>query len=315
MNDVLSMLNSLGTRNLWMAWTDARKQDVKLARRQKEGAMLKMPDQVYAKVDAVVVFRQLGVKVQMDTVGLEDYYEWLDRTASTIGLRVGGARVVEKTDARVSPPLNTAIYYDTPDYRILPTGALIRTSCNAITHAFCAFKDAENDQGVREDHRYVFQGDEKQLIQLAPSSEAAVAIVMRLLTRSDIVHPGTYLERSLGIRAWDLTPAISLEDLRYTFFVWLDGRDALRCSLDRYAVSNLRLPEGERPMGPLAEAEISIYPRIDSTTARDPRVVELITALQEDLCREFGVSVTKEIKYQRSARALGISSPLRPNRT
>jgi len=265
---------------------------------------LEMPDQVYANVDGIVVFKQLGVKICMDTVGKEDYYEWLDRASSTIGRRITGATVVEKPDARVLPPLNTAIYYDTLDYRVLPTGSLIRTSCNRITHAFCAFKNARDEHGIREDYRYVFQGDEKRLIQLAPNSDEAVAIVLRLLCRKDIVQPGTYFERSMAIQCEDLSPTVCLEDLRYTFFVWLDGQDTLRCSLDQFDVSNLRLPEGERTTRHLAEVELSIYPRIDPKVARDPRVVELITVLEKDLCSEFRVSVTKDIKYQRAARAL-----------
>jgi hypothetical protein len=268
---------------------------------------LKMPEVVYMKIDSIVVFRQLGIKIPMDTIKRADYFVWLDRMSSTIGSLVSGAQIVEKTEARVAPPLNTAIYYDSRDYGILPTGALLRTSCNRITHAFCAFKDSQSPDGVRKDHRFVFEGKEKKLIQDAPSSEAAVAVVKHLLCRKDIVQPGTYLERALGIRAEDLSPAICLDDLRYTFFVWLDGRDALRCSLDQFDVSDLRLPEGERTTRRLAEIEISIYPRIDDIVAGDPRTIELINVLQESLFREFGARVTREIKYQRSASALMLS--------
>jgi hypothetical protein len=259
------------------------------------------------------LFKQVGVKVTMDAACQQAYFAWLDRTSSTIALRVPGARIVEKKDARVSPPLNAAVYYDTADYRILPTGALLRTSCNVITHAFCAFKSPVDDNGVREDHRYVFDGEDKSVIQRAPSSTRAVAVVMRLLARTDITHPGTYLQRSLGIPPTDLTPAISLDDLRYTFFVWLDGLDALRCSFDRFVVNNLRLPGGDRRACELAEVELSIYPRIDPRVARDPRVIELITVLQQDLCREFAVRATTEIKYQRAAHILEIRSENRLN--
>jgi hypothetical protein len=220
---------------------------------------------------------------------------------------VYGAKIAEKPDARVSPPLNTAIYYDTADYDILPSGALLRTSCNRITHAFCAFKAPVDQSHARRDYRYVFGGHERRVIQQAPSSPEAVAVVKRLLAREDIEHPGTHLRRRYGIDPQSLEPAIRLDDYRFTFFVWLDGKDALRCSMDRFDVSNLRLPEASRARQHLAEVELSIYPRIDADTANDPRVRALIGALSGSLCNRFGVSVTRLIKYQRSARALGIA--------
>lgn len=269
---------------------------------------LKIPvhEPVYTRDEQVVVFNQLAVKVEMDTVSNEDYYAWLDRMTAGIGGLVPGAEIAEKPNARVSPPLNTAIYYDTDDYRILPTGALLRTSCNKITHAFCAFKMAEDAHSVRRDHRYVFDGEEKATIQRAPDSPEAVAVVRRLLTRRDVEHPGVHLEAHYGIRGDELSPALRLDDYRYTFFVWLDRRDALRCSIDRYSVSDLRIPEGERVAKDIAEVELAIYPRVDPDVARDARVPALIETLAGSLCREFGVSITSDIKYQRGARALSM---------
>jgi hypothetical protein len=263
-------------------------------------------EEVYSKKENVVVFNQLAVKVVMDSVSNEDYFAWLDRRREDIGKKVPGAQIAEKENARQAPPLNIAVYYDTDDFRILPTGALLRTSCNRITHAFCAFKMAQDQHSVRKDHRYVFAGEEKATIQQAPASREAVAIVTRLLARKDIEHPGTFLERHYGIRGEDLKPAIILDDYRYTFFVWLDKKDALRCSIDRATVANLRLPEEKRERKPVSEVELAIYPRVDPVVARDPRVVQIIQALSDSLCREFGVTTTTDIKYQRSAQVLGI---------
>jgi hypothetical protein len=266
-------------------------------------------EEVYSKKENVVVFNQLAVKIIMDSVSNEEYFAWLDRRIHDIGEKVPGAQIAEKENARLSPPLNTAVYYDTDDYQILPTGALLRTSCNKITHAFCAFKMAQDDHSVRKDHRYVFAGEEKATIQSAPTSPEAVAIVKRLLVRKDIEHPGTFLERYYGIHGEDLTPVLSLDDYRYTFFVWLDKQDALRCSIDRATVANLRLPEGKREKKPVSEVELAIYPRVAPAVARDPRVVQIIQALSQSLCREFGVAITTDIKYQRAAKVLGISKP------
>lgn len=261
---------------------------------------------IYGRQGDVVLFRQLGVKIEMDAVSNAEYYAWLDDMIAVIGDLVPGAKIVEKENARHSPPLNTAIYYDTEDYAVLPTGALLRTSCNKITHAFCAFKAAEDANHVRNDHRYVFDGEEKKAIQEAPAGERAVSVVKRLMARTDIEHPGTFLRRQYGIDPTTLTPAIQLDDLRYTFFTWLDGRDALRCSIDRYQVCDLRLPEEARVFRPVAEVELAIYPRIHPDVAADPRVVELLTTLADSLQQRFGVSATERIKYQRSAAALGL---------
>ncbi|GGQ75243.1 MULTISPECIES: hypothetical protein [Kitasatospora] len=268
----------------------------------------KMPENeaVYTKKGDFVVFNQLALKIEMDAVSNEAYYAWLDDMAATIGDLVPGAQIAEKENARVTPPLNTAIYYDTEDFRILRTGALLRTSCNKITHAFCAFKAAQDENHVRKDHRYVFDGEEKRTIQGAPDSPEAVAVVKRLLARTDIEHPGRHLEENYGIPPQELFPALKLDDYRYTFFVWLDKRDALRCSIDRAFVSNLRLPEAEREVKPVSEVELAIYPRIDPEVAKDPRVVDLIKTLSENLCARFDTRVTADIKYQRSAKALGM---------
>jgi hypothetical protein len=269
---------------------------------------LQVPQEIYRNVGSVVLFNQLAVKIEMDTVPNDEYYKWLDEQIACIGDIVRGAKIVEKPAARESPPLNTAVYYDTSDYRILPTGALLRTSCNKITHAFCAFKMTEDEHSVRNDHRFVFEAEQKRTIQMSPTSDEAVAIVRQLMARKDIVHPGTYLEQRLGIRGEDLSPAICLEDYRFTFFAWLDGADALRCSIDRFHVSDLRLPETQRTRVPVSEVELAIYPRVSEKVARDPRLVQLIGALRDSLCDRFGVSVTKLIKYQRSARVLGIQA-------
>lgn len=272
--------------------------------------VMPLSEKIYDAEGDVVVFNQLAVKVEMDRVSQDDYYEWLDEMSDTIGRRVRGAQIAEKAHAREEPPLNVAVYYDTPEYDVLPTGALLRTSCNRITHAFCAFKMAEDDRGVRKDHRHVFEGAQKRTIQAAPTSREASTIVKSLMARTDIDHPGTFLLKRCGIPPTKLAPAICLEDLRYTFFVWLDGRDALRCSIDRATVYDLRVARRERVRVPFSEVELAIYPRIERAVAADPRVVEVIRALRDSLCREFGAPVTSEIKYQRAARALGISRAL-----
>jgi hypothetical protein len=123
---------------------------------------------------------------------------------------------------------------------------------------------------------------------------------MALLSRTDIRHPGTYLQECYAIDPAILRPSICLEDYRSHFFVWLDKRDALRCSLDRAVVRNLRLPEHDQKKVPVSEVELAIYPRIQAEVARDPRVVDLIHFLRESLCREFGVRSTTDIKYQRA---------------
>lgn len=275
--------------------------------RQRDVINLEMPRaaDVYARERDIVIFNQLAVKIEMDSVSNEEYYAWLDRMKEALPRIVRGAEIAEKEGARSAPPLNTAVYYDTADHRILGTGALLRTSCNKVTHAFCAFKLAQDERSVRRDHRYVFEGEEKRVIQRDPTSDEAVSVVKRLLSRADIEHPGTFLERHYGINGTELAPAIVLDDYRFTFFVWLDKKDALRCSIDRAFVSDLRLPAGERVKKPMSEVELAIYPRISPAIAEDGRVVELISVLAGALCRELGVKITTDIKYQRAARALG----------
>lgn len=268
---------------------------------------LRMPNEaVFTKQRDITVFNQLAAKVVMDLVSNDDYFAWLTHMSDVIGKLVPGAQIVEKVDARLAPPLNTAVYYDTECYDILPTGALLRTSCNRITHAFCAFKLPQDEHSVRRDHRYVFEGDEKSIIQRAPASTEAVNIVRSLLARRDIEHPGIFLERHYGIRPEGVRPAICLEDYRYTFYVWLDAKDILRCSLDRAHVTDLRKDPSGRERRPFSEVEIALYPRIDPGMAGDPRVVDVMRVLIDSLCSRFGVAVTTAIKYQRAAAVLGL---------
>lgn len=269
-------------------------------------SQLKVPEEVYAKKEAITLFNQLAIKIQMDSVSNDDYYAWLNHMIATIGEQVPGARIMEKPNARTTPPLNVAVYYDTPELDILPTGALLRTSCNKITHAFCAFKMTADEHAVRPDYRYVFDGEEKLTIQQEPASSEAVSIVKRLLARTDIKHPGHFLLTQFGIEPRRLSPVLALDSYRYTFFVWLDKRDALRCSIDRYFAYDLSIPEAQRVKQPVSEVELAIYPHIEADMAGDPRVVQLIQTLRRSLCTTFGVGVTKYIKYQRSAQALGI---------
>lgn len=273
------------------------------------GPKMPMTEPIYVKDGEVVVFNQLALKIEMDGVSNDDYYAWLDHMRATIATSIPGAEIAEKIGARENPPLNTAIYYDTPDFQILETGALLRTSCNKITHAFCAFKAAQDEYNVRRDHRFVFDGEAKRTIQQAPDSPEAVAIVKRLLARTDIEHPGTFLRAKHGIEPQELIPTVRLDDYRYTFFVWLDKEDALRCSIDRAFVSNLRLPAEQREVRPVSEVELAIYPRIKPEVARNPAVVELITVLSDDLCRRFDTQITSDIKYQRAASALTMGRP------
>ncbi len=265
----------------------------------------KVPDDdIYVKEGQATRFLQLARKIEMDHVTQDEYFGWLDDKKQTVDQHVPGAKIVEKVDARENPPLNTAIYYDTDDFQILPTGALLRTSCNKITHAFCAYKAPEDNHGVREDNRHVFDGDEKRTIQHDPSSDDAVSIVKRLLRRDDITHPGTHLERRHGIRPTELHPALLLDDLRYTFYGWLDEQDALRCSIDRAHVRSLRDGVGVDTYEPVTEVEIAIYPRVSPEVAQDPRLTDMVDYLVADICETFGTKVTKKIKYQRSAEVL-----------
>jgi len=264
-------------------------------------------EEIYFQSNDVVVFNQLARKFPMDWVSQKEFYNWLEIAKQEIAESIPGAKIVEKETARDNPPLNTAIYYDTPDRQILPTGALLRTSCNKITHAFCAFKMAEDEQSVRKDHRYVFEGIQKETIQRSPDSDASVNIVQGLLRRTDIEHPGFFLQQAYGVDPSQLIPSIRLDSLRYGFFVWLDRKDALRCSIDRYDVVDLWKPEEQRVTLPVAEVELAIYPRISEEVAADGRVIQLIQYLSDSLINTFGTHVTTDIKYQRSAQKLDIA--------
>ena len=159
---------------------------------------------------------------------------------------------------------------------------------------------------MRRDHRHVFDGDAKRAIQQAPDSPEAVAIVRRLLSDVDKVdNPGKYLLEAYGIRGAQLSPALRVDNYRYTFYTWLDKRDALRCSLDHAQVSNLR-PAGQK-QGEFREVELSIYPRISPAVAADPRVAQLIRVLEQALQTSLSAHTTLSIKYQRAAQTLGLS--------
>jgi hypothetical protein len=261
---------------------------------------------VYTREGAFVVFNQLGVKHELDpAVPDADWYDWLDDMTARIGALVPGAEIAEKSYARTAPRLNTGVYYDTADRRLLGLGAVLRTTCNTQTHAFCAFKEPDDGHGVRRDHRYVFDGEEKATIQDAPASPAAAAIVARLLARTDVEHPGTHLRRRYGIAGEALTPSLCLEQYRHPFFVWLDGQDALRCSMDRAEVYDLRVAGDAAPRrATFGEVEFPVFPRIAPEIARDPRVLQLIDALSDALQARYDAPRTTDNKYQRAAKAL-----------
>lgn len=255
------------------------------------------------------VFNQLAVKVNMDNVADSDYFAWLDDMYAHAGENVKGMRLLEKEGVREKPPMNTAIYYDTADYRLLPTGALLRTSCSILTHAFCAFKMSEDDHGNRLDRRHVFEGEEKRTIQVGPHSDEAIAIVKRLLSRTDIDHPGVFLRDQFGITADDLSPAVVLRGHRSTFYALIDDYDVLRCSIDRSTVFDYRRDRELQNPKSFREVEISIYPRIKPEISADERVLESIKYLVGTLTERFDKEVIYDIKYQRAANMLGIGSP------
>src|SRR5438874_2419966 len=110
------------------------------------------PDNPIFKVnEGYNIFNQLAVKIDMDDVPDEAYFEWLDKVSELTSQIIPRTTFLEKEGVRETPPLNTAVYYDTEDYTLLPTGALLRTSCNVRTHAFCAFKMPEDAHGNRLD--------------------------------------------------------------------------------------------------------------------------------------------------------------------
>jgi hypothetical protein len=266
-------------------------------------------DPIYARTGDFAVFNQLGVKLVFpNEVSNEEYYTWLDDMHRKVGTLVKGAEIAEKSYARAEPRLNTGVYYDTEDHRLLRAGAVLRTTCNIKTHAFCAFKLSEDEHNVRRDHRYSFDGEDKATIQKAPTSPEAVAAVKRLLARTDIEHPGTHLRERFGITGDDLTPAVCLRQYRHPFFVWIDKKDALRCSMDRVKVHNMRLPEADRNEVPFSEVELPVYPHLDDDIANDPRLIEVIEALADSLRTRFGIAPIADSKYQRAANALGIGT-------
>lgn len=253
------------------------------------------------------VFNQLAVKVDMDNVSDADYFAWLDDMYAQAGSNVKGMRLLEKEGVRDKPPMNTAVYYDTADYRLLPTGALLRTSCSILTHAFCAFKMSEDDHGNRLDRRHVFEGEEKRTIQVGPYSDEAIAIVKRLLSRTDIDHPGVFLRDKYDITADDLSPAVVLRGHRSTFYVLIDDYDVLRCSIDRSTVFDYRRDRELQHSKSFREVEISIYPRIPAEISGDPRALESIKYLVGTLTERFDKKIIYDIKFQRAANALGIA--------
>lgn len=263
---------------------------------------------VHEKHGEYNVFRQLAVKVFADNINDEQYYKWLDEVPLELKSRFPTVEFKERDWVRANPPLNTAVYYDTPDYSILPTGALLRTSCSKLTHAFCAFKMPEDSTGNRLDRRHVFEGEDKATIQNDPSGQAAVTIVKKLITRRDTDQPGTFLELATGISPLSLSPALVLRGHRTTFYVLIDGYDVLRCSIDRSSVFDFR--SGKSTEDPdnwksFREVELSLYPRISDDIKSDPRVVQVIEALRDSLIERFNTHVIYDIKYQRGMKLLG----------
>lgn len=255
----------------------------------------------------LVLFRQFGIKLDFpDDTPNTAYFSWLDSMIESIGDRIPGARIIEKPNDRIDPRRNTGCYYDTEDYRLLHGHMVLRTTSNPKTHAFCAFKHGADEHQVRRDHRYIFDGDDKRTIQLAPTSDEAVATVHRLLARQDIRHPGTFLKEATGIYGEELSPAIRIAQFRYTFYVLLGDEDALRCSLDRVDVTNLRARGSAADGRHFSEIELPIFPRISPATLADARVSRLIATLAESLNERFGGAVVHDAKYRRAARVLKI---------
>ncbi len=262
---------------------------------------------IFVRRENFIVFNQFGAKLKLDRdLPIPAYFRWLDKITEDIGELVPGAQIAEKDYARANPRLNTGVYYDTPDRDLLRIGAVLRTTCNKITHAFCAFKEPENAVGVRRDHRHVFDGDEKLAIQTDPTSDESRHAVERLLSRNDIEHPGVHLRSRYGIDPATLLPSIQVAQMRHPFFVWLDGRDALRCVMDRAIVRDLRIDEPNPPKRWFQELELPVYPRIDPEIARDPRTIRLIQVLSSWAERDIAAVLTTDNKYQRAATELGL---------
>lgn len=263
---------------------------------------------VHEKHGEYNIFRQLAVKLFADHITDEEYYKWLDEVPLELKSRFPSVEFKERDWVRANPPLNTAVYYDTPHYDILPTGALLRTSCSRLTHAFCAFKMPEDSTGNRLDRRHVFEGEEKATIQNDPSGPSAVGIVKSLISRHDVDQPGTFLKMATGISPEQLSPALVLKGHRTTFYVLIDGYDVLRCSIDRSSVFDFRSgKDAEDPTNweSFREVELSLYPRISDEIKGDPRVVQVIEALRDSLINRFDTHVIYDIKYQRGMKLLG----------
>lgn len=261
---------------------------------------------VFAVNEGYNIFNQLAIKVDMNNVKDQQYFEWLDDMTRILPEKIKGSRILEKEGVRDKPPVNTAVYYDTEDYKLLPTGSLLRTSCSILTHAFCAFKLAEDENGNRLDRRHVFQGEEKKTIQHRPYSDEAINIVKKLLSRQDIEQPGTFLKQEFNITSDQLSPAIVLFGSRSTFFVRLDEYDVLRCSIDRSDIADYRKDSECKDRKNFRECEISIYPRISREISSDPRVIDLIKFLSTSLQERFNTDIIYDIKYQRGAKLLGL---------
>lgn len=260
---------------------------------------------VFAVNEGYNTFNQLAIKVNMDHVDDKSYFKWLDDMIENLPEEIKGSRILEKEGVRDTPPVNTAVYYDTEDYKLLPTGSLLRTSCSILTHAFCAFKLAEDEKGNRLDRRHVFEGEEKKTIQHEPYSDKSINIVKKLLARQDIEQPGTFLKQEFNIIPEQISPALVLFGSRSTFFVRLDEYDVLRCSIDRSDVADYRKDPECKNRKNFRECEISIYPRISSEISSDPRVIEMIRFLTNSLQERFNTEVLYDIKYQRGAKLLG----------
>jgi hypothetical protein len=165
-----------------------------------------------------------------------------------------------------------------------------------------------DEYGNRLDRRHVFEGAEKLQIQTAPFSRESIAIVKRLLARTDIEQPGTFLQREYGISPDEMMPAVVLFGHRSTFYVRLDGYDVLRCSIDRSEVMDYRHDIEASANKAFREVELSIYPRIRKEISADPRVLPLIRYLTNTLTTRFSRPIIQAIKYQRAAMALGIGA-------
>jgi hypothetical protein len=254
-----------------------------------------------------VRFAQSGHKVTFPSaVSDGDFYRWLDRQIADIADAIPGASIVERAEERLAPRKNSGIYYDTPDLRLLQADVVLRTTSNPKTHAYCACKFGQDAEQVRRDHRYVFSGKDKQTIQNDPGGAAAVATVMRLMARRDIPHPGSVLLAKTGIDPLSLNPVLSLIQLRRTFYVLIDGEDALRCSLDRAEVRFLVPPLATTESAEFSEVEIPVYPRIKAEVLRDSRVPALMTFFMSSLQSAFGCREVCDSKYRRAMRLLGL---------